>query len=955
MKDFTARWFELLFVSALALIPILWYVPGHWSFGVDPAFPPNPIQIFLRRQFIWNGVFLGGTDRSLDLPNTEIFIGMQAALSAVGLNLGGEQTIVNIFWFGLEGFSFYYFMRVLFKGNDLKTTVIRLTGTTFYTLNFYQIYLWGNIQVAPVATVIATPLTLAVITRSLEQGGMDRTSLLVMLAASILGSAMGTEPPSLFAYAFIVIAYFVFLSLVRGYWKTLTGILTFVRIFSILAGIFVLANMYWILPSANFIISSNYLNTQFGSQVYSVAQLLPQTSQFTSFLNVFRVLGELFFYTGFGGQPYSPWFSAYQTNIILVSLSFLLPILAFAALLVSSRNAKVLFFSAFALVILFLVKGTHDPFGWVYSWLVANVPGFWIFRAPWEHFFSVGIICVAFLAAVTCGWIFQSVDKRSRLWAVIIIGIIILSTVGYNQAFILGKMTYPTEGDVGYSEYYNVGYDRVIPDYVFQASNWVNGLNQDVNIYMLPASTTNVYDWGYASATDFIPTLFNKGVLEEQYGQGAAPPNSMQLMYNMFAATLNGSPWPNASKILSLLNVGYVLERQDFVYNFFGGTDSPSFIESQLNTLSGLHEVESFGAWDFYSNSYVLPKIYGASNLVFVNGSLLGLDALTNTQYIQGLNALYFSSQQPASQTSLASTIASVSINEQNPDINSVVNSTSTTFSWYSGNANGLSNSSYPIVVAKDYIESKPVISTDGIGTPDMLVFNSTQNAPYVFPNNATSWSATNSTLVYVQTGSSPLEIDSISTNGVPATNVVGVWWESGWEGMSTRAVAYPIMIPAHQKAIIQINQPSTTVQLGTTSLSFDNATQTSTAPPQVSFSAVNPTTYQVNVSTSHPFVLVFSAPYDPQWEAYYGTPQSFQLFNQQVPEKDQLMVNGYANGWYISSTGNFTMTLYYTPQNLYYLGLSISVIFGIALFAVPVQGCSTYGTILRRFRRHAT
>jgi hypothetical protein len=948
----SAKWIELLFVSGLALIPVLWFMPGHWVFGTDAAFPPNPVEVFWRRQFVWNQVLLGGTDRSLDLPNTEFFMGLQAALAGVGLNLAVEQTIVNIVLYGLEGFSFYYFMSVLFKPRGLKTTVIRLTGTTFYVLNFYQVYLWINIQIAPVATVIATPLTLAVITRSLESKRVDRTSLGVMLAAAFLGAPMGTEPPSLFSYMFITVAYFLFFSLAMGYWKTVASSLLSARIFLILGGTFVLANMYWILPSANFIVKSNYLNSQYGSQVYSVNVLLAWTTQYTSLLNVFRVLGDLFLYDSWGGQPYTPWFSAYETNIILVSLSFLLPLLAFAAPLVSARNPKVLFFSAFSLVILFLVKGIHEPAGWVYSWLVANLPGFWIFRAPWQHFFSVGILCLAFLGATTCGWIFQTLERRNKMMAVMIICIILVSTIAFNQVFISGKMIPTDMGDSGYHGYYNVGLERTMPGYVYQASDWVNSLNQDINIAVLPYAQSNVYDWGFAAASDFTPTLFNKGVLEQQYGQGTAPPNSMQLMYNMFATTLNQEQLSNASKILSLLNAGYVLERKDFVYNFYGGTsDSPSFIESQLNELNGLQLDKSFGAWDFYRNDYVLPKVYGAGNVIFVNGSLQSLYALTNTQYIQNQNALYFSYQQPADQVNLAYGLASVRINEQTDPLASFVNSTGGNFSWY---PSGDANVSFPIIVAKDYVGSKPVISTNGKGTPDMIIFNSSQDAPYVFPTFASNnWTAFNSTLVYIQTGSSPLQIDSIYTDGSPASDVVGVWWESGWMGMTTSPITYPIFIPANEKAIIQINHLSSTVQVETTSLSPPTFTQAPTASPTVSFRTIDPTTYQVEVSTSHPFLLVFSSPYDTQWKAFYGTPYLLQLFSPSIPEEDHLMVNGYANGWYVNKIGNFTMTLYYTAQNLYYIGLVITVVFTILLIVMSTRITFVWRATFQRLRKY--
>ena len=220
-----------------------------------------------------------------------------------------------------------------------------------------------------------------------------------------------------------------------------------------------------------------------------------------------------------------------------------------------------------------------------------------------------------------------------------------------------------------------------------------------------------------------------------------------------------------------------------------------------------------------------------------------------------------------------------------------------------------------------------------------MLIFSSPKDAPYVFPNFASdNWSAFNSTLVYVQTGSSSLQIDSIYTDGLPASDVVGAWWETGWMGMATRPITYPIFIPANQRAIIQINHMATMVQVKSTSLSPASVTQLATPSPIVSLRTVDPTTYQVDVSTSHPFILVFSSPYDPQWKAFYGAPYLLQFFSQPIPEKDQLMVNGYANGWYVNKTGTFTMTLHYMPQNLYYIGVGITIVFTISLFIVSTR-----------------
>ncbi len=54
-------------------------------------------------------------------------------------------------------------------------------------------------------------------------------------------------------------------------------------------------------------------------------------------------------------------------------------------------------------------------------------------------------------------------------------------------------------------------------------------------------------------------------------------------------------------------------------------------------------------------------------------------------------------------------------------------------------------------------------------------------------------------------------------------------------------------------------------------------------------------------------------------------------LFAKPISDENHFLVNGYANAWYIDpkkvGTGNFSITLYFWPQSLFYLGLGISLI----------------------------
>jgi hypothetical protein len=190
--------------------------------------------------------------------------------------------------------------------------------------------------------------------------------------------------------------------------------------------------------------------------------------------------------------------------------------------------------------------------------------------------------------------------------------------------------------------------------------------------------------------------------------------------------------------------------------------------------------------------------------------------------------------------------------------------------------------------------------------------------------------------LVYLTTGNTPLRIDGILTEGNQTADIIGVWWETGWMGMSTKPVTYPIIIPANQQAIIQINNEASNVTLVTNPPQIDsmllyslksgesfvdaNNLLSSYQPnsTSITYQEVNPTQYTVHVNASAPFYLVFSESYDNGWVATIN--------GQQIPGQYHFTANGYANGWYINKTGTYTITLEFTPQNLFYAGAVISI-----------------------------
>jgi hypothetical protein len=121
----------------------------------------------------------------------------------------------------------------------------------------------------------------------------------------------------------------------------------------------------------------------------------------------------------------------------------------------------------------------------------------------------------------------------------------------------------------------------------------------------------------------------------------------------------------------------------------------------------------------------------------------------------------------------------------------------------------------------------------------------------------------------------------------------------------------------------ILVNQNNLIVRRGNNSMGL----------PVVEFKKVSPVKYIVNISNAHqPFIIVFSDTFHPGWEIYRGELRDLEVLVKPSLTLLHFRVNEYANGWYIDpkqidldGDGIFTLTIYFTPQKLFYLGTFIT------------------------------
>jgi hypothetical protein len=77
----------------------------------------------------------------------------------------------------------------------------------------------------------------------------------------------------------------------------------------------------------------------------------------------------------------------------------------------------------------------------------------------------------------------------------------------------------------------------------------------------------------------------------------------------------------------------------------------------------------------------------------------------------------------------------------------------------------------------------------------------------------------------------------------------------------------------------------------------------------QLTYEKINPTQYRVKVNSSEPFFIVLSQNFDKNWNAYVVKS------NNREKISTHILVNGFANGWFINNSGSLEIIITYDLQ----------------------------------------
>jgi len=523
-------WWVLLLTLSLSLIPLIWFKGDSLITGTDVDFSPYPQERFFQRIYTWYPRILAGVDRSNNTASLP-YIGTSALLASMGLNIVTVEKLTFVLWFFITGLAMYFMLSViLFEEKGSWTQVAKFSAALLYTVNYYNVFLWVRLQLA-LAALVFFPVFFGLLIGVTQRGSSCAKSLFALAIVSFICGPVGIQPPLLFAiflsFGLYTLVYSLYSFKKKEYKRAFNSCL-YLMLFVL---IFFLSSGYWTLTLLRFIFSSGYSDASYGADVYAIEDLLVWTSSTASFSNVFRLFGDSLWYSGWGGQMYSPEFFPYTQNFVLVLLGFVLPIIVFIPLTVTKYKKKFLvaFFSFLTLLGLFLSKGTHIPFGNIFSWLIKNFPLFWIHRAPWQKFSIITVLGYAVLGGISFGlgykWIKgkPSSSKTSILLLILYVIGVSLFVLNFNYVFVLGKMFPSKEGEVGYHQKYDFGFHHKFPDYIEESRDFINSQKDSFKIFLLPEDKTTSYDWGYAGSTDVVNVALKRLPYHLSMARGFSP------------------------------------------------------------------------------------------------------------------------------------------------------------------------------------------------------------------------------------------------------------------------------------------------------------------------------------------------------------------------------------------------------------------------------------------------
>jgi hypothetical protein len=898
---------DYLLILVLSTFSLSWFEQNLLKIGGDFVLPLNPISYVSRLFYTWNPwVDLGlPSDNLSKLP----FYCFFAVLQILGCELLIAQKAYYFFVFFLSGTSMYYLMSTIVTsekdGKESKESrrVICLFSALFYMFNPYTMIFLHKPIIFLVYALIPFILGLFI------KGLTSQTSFRHKFYAAIVYSLISITFPN---YNFLIIS--IGIAILYSIFSIVTKKSCFrecVVSLIVLPIFFAIINLWWILPAYNNLYS--LLRTE------KVVPLTFWAHTHSSIIEVIRLFGHWAFYSSVSGKPFVPYAHIYLSNPLVILITFIIPLLAFAALLLKPKKAHVFFFSCLAIISIFLAKGVNPPLGEIYRWFLLSVPFSKAFRVSTTTFLALVALSYSCLIGFTCGNIHSklsqlnttSTSNKRRLLKnlnqFLITSALILVILANSWPLLTGDV---------FVNWYNPPYRGVeVPEYYLEAEEWLCEQEGNFRIFILPhVGLYMATKWGY-QGSNIYHFFFSRPLIIDTPSLYTRSFSSEVIEY--LYETFYNNRTIYFGKILGLLAVKYIIVDTSINTDFYG-LPSVDRDLALLSSQSGIVLLKKFGNLYIYENRFFSPLVYVPSNIALINGSLDSPSGIAwRDDFLQNEWMVDYGKMEVKSGIAYRTLVSNGSY-----------------IYAHTTKLTSIKPFDYPYLLVR-FKSNKYTCILTSITTQSKRYFLKALNPPQTkFLNHykSTDWN----TLVYKIPRSikeNITSIDLIITNRLDDKYIgtLELWFDyvlfarsiGSIEDLFDRVIEEMTTVPT-DSAFILTRQLSLDERLNLMSVAGNYVKDDKI---KLDFDIIDPTYIVVHVNTDRPFTLVFSESYDPWWKAFIG---EFEVNN-------HFIINGFANAWYINKTGNFTITLKYHLQESYRLGLTVSFFTSSIIFALLI------------------
>lgn len=842
-----------------------WFQPGILLAGDFQVRPPEHFDFYLSPKS-WMPSLYGGY-HFLGINSISYPIYFVAGILSTYFGYDVLQRLVWLYPFlAISYLSFYFFIRK-FTNNRY---VIYLAAL-FYVVNpaILERLAAGHVWFAMAYAFF--PLITGLFIDILHSNKPLKRIILMSLAFSV---AMWFEVRVAFL-SLVPIAIYLLYYLFSH--KDLFSIIKIAKVLSISSAIIIVLNIYWIVPMI-----------LYPPQLYQPSDIEASSLRGTgtyggTLVQAFQI------FPGNWGSFYTP-------------VAALIPILSFSVLLTKYRkNLLVLISSCAALLFVFLGKGSYEPFGEFYVWLMQNVPFAIAYRNPSKWWFVTAFL-YSFLMAFTFEAILNyAKEMKKSLRRIVatssvlasVLLIIILSNVFLINGFIQ---------DFGINDGQQ-GWDRFSAE-----QNMFNVVPYDdlKELY---------YSWDYikANSTQFsrtlwLPTLHNYRFASEDHPllYPTLFSSNEKLPYNnFFLIGANGNVYSenidyDLGIMLGLAGVEHIVLPPPELNNWYISRTPYSTFRDILDNQPSLTNVNKDNTTSQQLEQMNWNTSTPAGVIDIVNDNQITFksnDGITSLLYefpsnADAISKPYFTF---TIKESVSETIGLI-IKDKNDNVLHTVIPTSDTWTIHT-----MDLSQHPTIDWQNLqtIEFDGVYGGYTLFLKDVAFKDYRENKAIIYENKE-----------FVPPIYLPKQVVLSDNEIVDALEMV----KKEPENVLHTAFVYQTPISQH------ILDSFSKIQ----SIDLSNS-------GSIEWKRQDSTKYEVNLKINSPQIIVFAEAYDSYWKLYIdGNKQS---------DDFHFRVNGYANGFFIDKPGSYALTIVHEPQELnsYWFTISIAAFVLLVGFVIRI------------------